>query len=108
MAKYLFVASRDPYESADSANFLELVSDIRARDHDTTLFLIQNGVLAAREGALHGKAYQSLSQAGVSILADSFSMRERAIACLAGGVKAADIDELVDLLLEPDTKAIWH
>lgn len=108
MAKYLFISTRDPYESRDSSNLLELVTGVRARNHETTLFLIQNGVLPARRGALHGELYQGLVRSGVSVLADAFSLRERAIADLADGVKAAEIDEFVDKLLEPGTKAIWH
>lgn len=49
MAKYLLIESRDPYDSADSPNFLELVRGVRERNNNVTLFLIQNGVLAARD-----------------------------------------------------------
>lgn len=108
MAKYLLIESRDPYDSADSQNFLELVKGVRERGNDVALFLIQNGVLAARDDAQHSERYRELAKAGVSVLADSFSLRERAIDRVVDGVKSAEIESLVGLLLEPGTKAIWH
>ncbi len=108
MAKYLFIESRDPYDSADSPNLLELVKGVRERNQDVMLFLIQNGVLATRDGARHSERYRDLARAGVSVLADSFSLRERAIDRVVDGVKPAEIERLVGLLLEPGTKAIWH
>lgn len=108
MAKYLFIESRDPYDSADSPHFLDLVKGVRERNNDATLFLIQNGVFATRDGAQHSERYRELAKAGVSVLADAFSLRERAIDRVVDGVKSAEIESLVGLLLEPGTKAIWH
>jgi predicted peroxiredoxin len=108
MAKYLFISARDPYDSPGGKEFLELVHGVRARDNGATLFLVQNGVLNARHGALHSEVYRTLAQNGVAVLADSFSLRERAIGRIAEGVKIAEIDQFVDLMLEPQTKAIWN
>lgn len=108
MANYLFIASRDPYESCDAQHFLDLVEGVRARTHRTTLYLVQNGVLGARAGAQHSGLYQRLAQAGVAVIADSFSLRERAIGKVAAGVTVSDMNQLVDLLVEPGTKALWH
>ena len=105
MTSYLFIESRDPYDSADVAHLLEIVHGVRANKSETTLFLVQNGVLAARHGALHGERLRTLAQAGVSVLADAFSLRERAIERAVDGVKSAEIDELVRLLLAPGTNA---
>ena len=108
MKHYLFISSRDLYESRDSGRLIELVADTRARQHRATVFLIQNGVLGARQGALHSECYQRLAKAGVKVIADAFSLRERAIGKLADGVESATMETLVDLLVEPGTKAIWH
>jgi sulfur relay (sulfurtransferase) DsrF/TusC family protein len=108
MANYLFISSRDPYESSDSADLLDLVRNVKARNNSATLFLVQNGVVGARQGARHNDRYQRLAQAGVPVLADAFSLRERAVGKLADGIKVANIDRLVDLLVEPDIKAIWR
>lgn len=108
MANYLFISSRDPYEFRDTQHFLELVHGIKARNNGATVFLVQNGVLGARRGALYSDAYQRLAQAGVAVIADSFSLRERALGKLVDGVEVGDIDQLVDYMANPGTKIIWH
>lgn len=108
MAKYLLIESRDPYDSRDSMNFLELAKGIRERGNDVTLFLAQNAVLATRQGAGYGAVYTSLVQAGVAVLADSFALRERAVDRLVDGVQPAEIDKLVELLVQGGVKAVWH
>ena len=108
MAKYLLIESRDPYDSGDSANFLELAKGIREQGNDVTLFLAQNAVLATREGAGYGAVYTNLAQSGVAVLADSFALRERAVDRLVEGVQPAEIDKLVELLVQGGVKAMWH
>jgi hypothetical protein len=108
MAKYLLIESRDPFDSSDSGYFSELVQGISNRGNETTLFLVQNGVLPARTGSKHSEMFSKLAKGKVKVLADGFSLRERAIKDPMDGVEVADMDRLVDLLLEPGTKAIWH
>lgn len=108
MAKYLFIESRDPFDSSDSEYFSELVQGISGRGNGTTLFLVQNGVLPVRKGANHNETISKLIQSKVRVLADGFSLRERAISNLLDGVEVSDMDRLLELLLEPGTKAIWH
>ena len=108
MARYLVIESRDPFDSQDSAYFSELVQGISGRGNETTLFLVQNGVFPARKGSKHNEAISRLVKNNVKVLADSFSLKERAIKNLIDGVQVCDMDRVVDLLLEPGTKAIWH
>lgn len=108
MAKYLLIESRDPFDSSDSEYFSELVQGISNRGNETTLFLVQNGVLPARKGSNHSETIAKLIQGKVKVLADRFSLKERAISSLLDGVEVSDMDRLVDLLLEPGTKGIWH
>ena len=108
MARFVFVESRDPYEAADCAHFLDLVASVRRRSHEVTLFLVQNAVLAAREGATHADLYRDLAKAGVSVVADSYALRERAVDRLAAGIESAGIERLVGLALVAQTKVIWH
>jgi intracellular sulfur oxidation DsrE/DsrF family protein len=60
------------------------------------LFLVQNGVLPCRAGA-DGDALHEALAAGVEVLADEFSLRERGIsgADTARGVRPAPIDAVV-------------
>ena len=108
MSKYILIASRDPYESAEVPAYYDLAAGL-ARDGSTvTVFLVQNGVLAARKGE-KADLVAKLAQAGVEVLADEFSLRERAIGTdrRVAGVKPAAIDVVVDHL-EDGRKALWH
>lgn len=108
MSKYILIASRDPYESAEVPAYYDLAAGL-ARDGSTvTVFLVQNGVLAARKGE-KADLVAKLAQAGVEVLADEFSLRERAIGTdrLVAGAKPAAIDVVVDHL-EDGRKALWH
>jgi len=108
MAKYLLIESRDPFDSLDSEYFCELVEGLSKRGNDTTLFLVQNGVLPARKGSKYSGVLSKLIQGKVRVMADRFSLKERAIRTPVDGIEVADVDRLVDLLLEPGTKVIWH
>ncbi len=111
MAKYLLIESRDPYQYAETGAFYQVAADLAAAGNEVTFFLVQNGVFPARQGASNSPVAQLHSKAPcVNVVADGFSLQERAIVGdrLAEGVKVAPIDDLVDLLAEPDVKAIWH
>ena len=97
---YLLIESRDPWESADVRRFHDLAISL-ARSQPVTLFLVQNGVLAAREGAAD-TGVDALKGAGVEVLADEFSLRERGIARerLRTGVRAGSLDIALDRLAE--------
>jgi hypothetical protein len=108
MSKYLLIESRDPFETNDVRYFYDLAAQLARADHRVTLFLVQNAVLAARSGE-HAFWFAELAKAGVEVLADDFSLRERGIpgARLAGAVTAAALDVVIDRLGE-GRKTLWH
>ena len=108
MSKYLLTESRDPYESGDGGNYFELAQGLAGDGNDVTLFLVQNGVLPARNGAT-ADGLDGAINAGIKILADDFSLRECAIGAsdLRAGVKSAPLDAVVDALAD-GCKTIWH
>ena len=108
MPKYLLIESRDPFDSNDTGFCSDLARQLAAAKNEVTVFLVQNGVLPARAGAKAGGLTQ-LTGAGISVLADSFSLKERGIdaARLANGVKAAPLDTVLDALAE-GAQVIWH
>jgi intracellular sulfur oxidation DsrE/DsrF family protein len=108
MPKYLLIESRDPFDSNDTGFCVDLATQLAAAKNEVTVFLVQNGVLPARAGARAGGLMQ-LTGAGVSVLADSFSLKERGIDAsrLASGVAAAPLDVVLDALAE-GTQVIWH
>lgn len=107
MAKYLLIESRDPQEAAAVNEYTDLARDLKGAGNDVTLFLVQNGVFAARKG-FAGSRVGDLS--GVTVLADDFSLRQRGIGNgeVVSGVKVSGMGELVDRLVDADTKAMWH
>ena len=109
MSRYLFIESRDAFESRDTLFVEETAAALKRRGHDVTVFLIQNGVLAARKNGRENYLGR-LQQAGVTLLVDDFSLCERGIrtAELAAGIQPTSIELLVAQLVQENTKAIWH
>ena len=108
MTKYTLIASRDAFESSEAGHYLDLAADLRKEGNDVTLFLVQNGVFAARKSA-RTRAVEALAGAGVTVLADAFSLRERGIAKdrLAADVRASELDIIIVHLAE-GRRVIWH
>jgi sulfur relay (sulfurtransferase) complex TusBCD TusD component (DsrE family) len=107
MANYLLIASRDPFETNDVLYYYDLAAEL-AKEGDVSLFLVQNGVLPARRSR-QSRRLTELAQAGVHVLAEEFSLRERGIRVeqLAEGVRPAPLDVVIDKLAE-GCKALWH
>src|ERR671912_65582 len=101
MTSYVFIESRDPFESQDVRFVEETAAALKERGHEVTVFLVQNGVLAARRNPL-GSYLTRLTEAGVNLLADDFSLCERGIqpSELRSGIRSSNIEELVDALLQ--------
>src|ERR1700687_1781434 len=109
MTNYLFIESRDPFGSSDTRFVEQTATALKQRGNEVTVFLLQNGVLAARQNG-RDSTLKRLAQAGVRILADDFSLLERGIRTseLAPGIQPSNIETLVDALVQDNTKAIWH
>ena len=107
MVRYLLIESRSPWESAQVAQFYDLARELASLGHETTLFLVQNGVMPAREGAQDTGLPRTSGR--VRVVADEFSLRERAIPAdrLIEGVDPAGIETVVDALAG-GTRVVWH
>lgn len=105
MAKYFLIESRSPFDSTEVNNNYLLASDLADAGNDTTLFLVENGVLATRASA-QINALENLNQ--VNILVDGFSLRERGISKseLKSNLKIASVKDVVDAMAEGQ-KTIW-
>ena len=108
MHKYLLIESRDPYESGDAEFIPNLATNLARKGKEVTILLVQNGVLPARAKAARGELQNAL-EAGVIVLADSFSLRERGIADsdIVSTIRAVLLDVVVDAMAD-GTKTIWH
>jgi predicted peroxiredoxin len=107
MSNYIFIESRDPFESRDTAFIEETALAVKERGHDVTIFLVQNGVLGARKNA---HCLERLASAGVTLLADDLSLSERGMKTdeLVPGIHPSTIAELVEQITQQNTKALWH
>ena len=110
MANYLLIESRDAFEYGDVGYFYNLAKDLAGGGNDVTLFLIQNGVLMARQGVAASPVPELIKGGKVQVLADDFCLKERGIQsnALLSGVKASNVNALVDLLAADGVKAVWH
>ena len=108
MAEYLLIESRDPFEFANVASNYQQAADLARAGNKVTLFLVQNGVLPARLGAI-ADGLKNTAKSGVTILVDGFSLRERAIApdALIPEANPAPLDLVIDKLAA-GCKTIWH
>jgi sulfur relay protein TusB/DsrH len=108
MARYLIVDSRDLTEYTSGRYIQKVVGKLKESGNDVTLFLIENGVIAARKGGEIGKNLSDLSKQGAKIMADDISCKARGIAQLADGVNQGNVDQLADLIAEGSDKIIWY
>jgi len=71
---------------------------------------VQNAVLATRSASQSKSLSAALSSGNVQVLADDYSLGERGIESgeIERGVSIANMDTLVDLLLEDGPKVVWH
>jgi hypothetical protein len=109
MTNYVFIETRDPFESRDARFVEETAAALSRGGHAVTVFLVQNGVLASRDNG-RDSYLARMAKAGVTLLADDFSLRERGIQPteMRQGIRPSSIETLVDALVEENTKAIWH
>ena len=107
MTKYFLIESNDPWESGAVAQHFELAHGLATAGNEVTLFLVQNGVLPSRASSQH-ESLGRLTTAGVTLLADAFSLRERGIPqkSVAADVRPAELDVVVDALAA-GTKTVW-
>ena len=105
MTKYFLIESRSPYDAKEVGNNYQLASDLAKAGNEVTLFLVENGVLATRKSSASNDL-ANLKQ--VKLLADDFSLRERAIepSELEIAVEATGIGAIVDAMCEGQ-KMIW-
>jgi hypothetical protein len=106
MPSYLLIESRDPFDSGDTAFIRDLATRLVGLGNRVTVFLVQNGVLPARNGC-RTQGFSELVEGGVEMLADDFSLRERGIDSLQPGIKPAAIDVVIDRMAA-GRKVIWH
>ena len=92
MRNYVIVETRDLLETRDADWSGALACALNRKKANATVFLAENGVLAAR-AAYDAPILRQLMKKGVSVFADRFALEERGMALhdLAKGVEPAEI-----------------
>jgi len=108
MSKFLIVESRDLMEYKESDFALNLASQLKKKGHETTLYLIENGALAARKGSEAAAKLTAISKEGVKVLVEDLSLKLRGVKERAEGVSESTMDALADLILDGADKIIWY
>jgi len=108
MSRYMLISSREPFTCPSTNALYDLARELSRQGHQVTLFLVENGVMVARAG-VYSKLLQEAYAAGVEILAEEFSLRERAIPLnrLGAGIESARLEVVLDALVER-VKTVWH
>jgi sulfur relay protein TusB/DsrH len=109
MGQYLLIESKSPLDGGGYS--FQVGSQLKALQHDVTIYLVQDGVFAARKQfEAAERLLADARNSHLTVLADQVSLRQRGIngERLASEVRASNMDELVDLLMERSDKAIWH
>ncbi|MCH7476523.1 MAG: DsrE family protein [SAR324 cluster bacterium] len=109
MSRFLFIESQDPFEDQGATAYLGYALELSKQKHAVTVFFVENGANAVRKGA-DLPLRDALRDAGVEMKVDELALRERGIVAsrVVDGVASAELDEMLDLLVDPETKAIWH
>ena len=107
-ADFLIIESRDPFQFGEAGTAYALAEGLAAAGK-VTVFLVENGVLAARRASAVADRVGRLA-ASTTVLADGFSLQERGIRDeeLVSGVAPSTMGALVDLLTVDGCKAMWH
>lgn len=108
MSSYLFIQSQDPFTEVRTAAQFELAGQLAAAGNPVCVLLVQNGVVAARQGA-QCAGFDALREQGVTVLADHFALQQREIARhqLKPAIAVSDVDVVIDAMLAGD-KVIWN
>lgn len=107
MSRYLLIESRDPFDTGEVANDYQLAANLASQGHDTTLFLVQNGVMPVRKNTPGSALVEALNK-GVKVICDEFSLRERGIysRALIDGIEIGPLDIVIEHLTN-NSKTIW-
>jgi len=106
LPSYLFVETRSDVDTPDARALLSLATSLHAAGHRVSVYLMQNAVVMAG----HGPLVRHLVRCGVAVLVDRYSMRARGFGSdtVLEGATAAEMAELVELVMTPGVVTIWH
>jgi sulfur transfer complex TusBCD TusB component (DsrH family) len=107
MSDYLLVQTQGRWSGPAASRFVADAARLAGAGHRVVLLLVQDGV----DAALGSQPDLDASVlAGVEVWADEFSLAQRALGAgdLARGVAEVAMAKVVDVLVEPGVRVVWH
>jgi sulfur relay (sulfurtransferase) DsrF/TusC family protein len=107
MAGYLIFASRDPFSEKSAEETFSWVESLGKNGDEITLFLVENGALAARRTP-KAEVLTRLAKSGARVWVDELSAKERGIeeSRIAEGIEVVALDKALDALGD-GAKTFW-
>ncbi|MCX9084189.1 MAG: DsrE family protein [Candidatus Methanoperedens sp.] len=106
MTDILLVLSKDPYTTETPDLVLDIGLNAREKGNSVSLYLIEDGVTAARKSEF-GNKLTAAQQKGIKIYADDKAVLSRSLTGkLIGGVEVKEIGTLLDFIMQKD-RAVW-
>lgn len=107
MTNLLLVLSKDPYTTETPDLVLDIGLNAREKGNEVALYLIEDGVTAARNGEF-GKKLTSACKKGIKIFADDKAVLSRALTGkMVGGVEIKEIGTLLDFIMDDYDRVAW-
>lgn len=107
MTGLLLVLSKDPYTTETPDLVLDIARNAKEKGSDVALYLIEDGVTAARNGEF-GKKLTAAHKKGIKIFADDKAVLSRSLTGkMVGGVEIKEIGSLLDFIMEDYDRVAW-
>src|SRR5574341_2349982 len=106
MTRLLLVLSKDPYTTETPDLVLDIGLNAKEKGNDVSLYLIEDGVTAARKSEF-GDKLASAHKKGIKIYADDKAVLSRSLTDkLIAWVQVKEIGTLLDYIMDYD-RAVW-
>ncbi len=106
MTNLLMVLSKDPYTTETPDLALDIGLDAREKGNDVSLYLVEDGVTAARKSEF-GDKLSAAHKKGIKIYADDKAVLSRSLTNkLISWVEIKEIGTLLDFIMEYD-RIVW-
>ena len=107
MTNLLMVLSKDPFTTETPDLVLDIGQDARAKGNNVALYLVEDGVTAARKSEF-GDKVAAAHEKGVKIFADDKAVLSRALTGkLIDGVEVKEISSLLDFIMDDYERVVW-
>lgn len=107
MTKLLLVLSKDPFTTEIPDLVIEIATEAKGKGADVSLYLIEDGVTAARNGEF-GERIAGIQEKGIRVFADDKSVLSRGIYDkLIDGVEIKEIETLLDFIVDDYDRTAW-